>query len=166
MSGEVLLEQIYDWLARRHPDGPEWNRPEFHCFRDCDPIVRSIVAMDTVEQEVSNGAWGQLLWNAFPNWREVLALAKSGYEHMGATAQVAAIDALASKLSEFEAQCAEAMSRADENSFDQEFGQFTAIGYSDVGFKPQLAFMDESLFEKRCQWLSEHRAAVQQAVAA
>ena len=166
MSGEELLEQIYDWLSRRHPDGPEWDKADFHCFRDCDPIVRSIVAMDALEGEISNGAWGQFLWNTYPNWREILALAKSGYDSMDAAEQTLAIDLLAEKLSENEAHCAAAMARVDHTSFDQEFGNFTSIGYSDIGFKPQFAFMDESLINKRYQWLVKHAAVIQHATAA
>jgi hypothetical protein len=166
MRGEELLEQVYDWLAAKHPDGPEWNRSGFDCFSDCHPLVRAIVAMDTVEGEVSNGAWGQLLWNTFPNWREVVSLARSGYEMMGAHEQVLAIDALALKLTEHEAACGAAMERASDADFGKEFGQFTAIGYADAKFKAQLAFTDESLQEKRCAWLSRCATEVQSALAA
>lgn len=166
VTGEELLEHTYNWLSRRHPDGPEWNRPDFHCFRDCDPIVRSIVAMDAVESEIANGAWGQLLWNTFPNWREVLTLAKSGYNSMGSVEQAQAIDQLAAKLVEYEVQCATAMARVEGGSFGEQFGNFTSIGYSDVEFKSQLAFMDESLHFRRCNWLHEQSVAIQRATAA
>lgn len=166
MTGEELLEHIYNWLSRKHPDGPEWERPDFHCFRDCDPIVRWIVAMDAVESEIANGAWGQLLWNTFPNWREVLTLAKSGYNAMGAIEQAQAIDQLAAKLSEYEAQCASAMALVDGRNFGEHFGKFTSIGYSDVEFKPQRALMDESLHARRCHWLFEQSKTIQRATAA
>ena len=166
MSGEDVLDQIYDWLSRRHPDGPEWDKVGFHCFRDCDPIVRAVLAMDAVEAEVSNGAWGQLLWNTYPNWREVLTLAKTGYESMQASEQSAAIDSMATKFSEYESKCAEAMARVEQTSFEQEFGEFTSIGYADVGFKPQFAFLDESLQTKRSLWLAQNQAAVDRATTA
>ena len=166
MSGEELLDQIYDWLSRRYPDGPEWDKAGFHCFRDCDPMIRAVLAMDAVEGEVSNGAWGQLLWNTFPNWREVLTLAKAGYDSMLAPEQSSAIDSLSTKFSEYEAKCAEAMARAEHTGFGQEFGEFTSIGYADVGFRPQFAFLDGSLQEKRCLWLAQDPAAVHRATAA
>ena len=96
---------------------------DFHCFRDCDHIIRAVVAMDTVEGEITNGAWGQLLWNAHPHWREVISLAKSGYSAMGATEQAMAIDQLSAKLGEYESQCAASMARVADTSFDQEFGE-------------------------------------------
>lgn len=165
MSGEDLLDQIYDWLSRKHPDGPAWHKVGFHCFRDCAPIVRAVLAMDAVEGEVSNGAWGQLLWNTYPNWREVLALAKAGYDSMHASEQSSAIDSLSARFSEYEAMCAEAMARVEQTGFDREFGEFTSIGYADVGFRPQFAFLEESLQDKRLHWLAQHHAAVQRATA-
>ena len=85
---------------------------------------------------------------------------------MGATEQVQAIDQLVAKLSEYEAQCATAMARVNGSNFDEQFGSFTSIGYSDAGFTPQLAFMDESLHDKRCQWLLQHGSSIERATAA
>jgi hypothetical protein len=164
MNGEAVLERIYDWLAANYPEGPEWDRPQFHCFRDCHPVVRAVVAMDTVEGEISNGAWGQLLWNTFPNWRDVLDLAANGYDMIGATTQANAIPALAEKLAAFESKCAAAMKRAETGSFETEFGNFTSTGYMDTLFTEQTLFTNADLPQIRHEWLSANQAVVLQAI--
>ena len=166
MATEDLLEEIYNWLGANFPNGPEWDDPKFHCFSGCHPIIRAVAAMDSVEGEISNGAWGQLLWNTFPNWRTVLELAGEGYSMMRAEAQVNALSALTAKLAAHEIACAAAMARAESGNFDAEFGAFTSQGYSDVGFKAQSIFLDGNLEEMRRNWLSENRAAVLHAIAA
>lgn len=166
MNTSSLQEQIYAWLASHYPEGPQWNVDGFHCFKDCHPIVRSLVAMDAVEGEISNGAWGQLLWNTFPNWRAVIDLAKEGYISMGSTRQVDAIPILVAKLSEYERGCRAAMQRAASGNFEKEFGGFTSIGYSDSKFDAQMAFLDPSLESMRAEWLERNREAVRAAVAA
>lgn len=164
MKSSSLQDQVYDWLARHYPEGPEWDKDGFHCFQDCAQIVRRLLAMDAVEGEISNGAWGQLLWNTFPNWRVVLDLARDGYESMGADGQVDAIPHLHAKLSEYESACDDARRRAEQGNFAQEFGAFTSIGYSDTSFKPQFAFLDEQLGALREAWLSRHRQEVLNAI--
>src|SRR3982751_3278244 len=109
MNARTLQERIYDWLAANYPEGPQWNQEGFHCFKDCHAIIRSLMAMDAVEGEIANGAWGQLLWNAFPNWRVVLDLAKDVYASMTANLQLEAIPLLYAKLSEYEKGCRAAM---------------------------------------------------------
>jgi len=166
MDAVTLQSRIYDWLATHYPDGPQWNHEGFHCFKDCHPIVRSLLAMDAVEGEISNGAWGQLLWNTFPNWRVVLDLAKDGYASMKATQQVDAIPLLYAKFSDYEKGCRAAMQRADNGNFEKEFGGFTSIGYSDAKFKPQLVLLDPELESLRRRWLEQNRDVVLAATAA
>jgi hypothetical protein len=166
MTSDSLQDRIYGWLAVHHPDGPEWNKEGFHCFKECHPIIRSIVSMDALEGEISNGAWGQLLWNTFPNWRVVLEQAEAGYSGMPAPEQLQAIPLLHAKLSEYEKGCGAAMRRAASGSFEKEFGGFTSIGYSDSKFKPQLTFMDPNLSALREQWLERNRAEILRVIAA
>jgi len=166
VTSSPLQDRIYDWLAIHYPDGPRWNQPGFHCFKDCHPIIRSLLAMDTVENEITNGAWGQLLWNTFPNWRVVLDLAKEGYASMAAHGQLQAIPLLYAKLSEYERGCSAAMQRAASGNFEKEFGGFTSIGYSDASFKPQIAFLDGELSSARARWLEANREIVLAAIAA
>lgn len=59
-----------------------------------------------------------------------------------------------------------ARGRVARTSFDQEFGSFTSIGYADVGFKAQLAFLDESVQDKRIRWLAEQEATINNATTA
>jgi hypothetical protein len=139
---DSLQEQTYGWLASRYPDGPQWNLEGFHCFKECHPLIRSLLAMDAVEGEISNGAWGQLLWNTFP------------------------IPILFAKLSEYEKGCRAAMQRAASGNFEKEFGGFTSIGYSDSKFEAQLAFVDPSLQALRTPWLEQNREAILTAIAA
>lgn len=164
MHSDSLQDLIYEWLSRRHPDGPEWHLAKFHCFNDCHPLIRSLVAMDAVEGEIANGAWGQLLWNTFPNWRTVLELAGVGYASMGAKLQQEAIPKLHEKLAAHEQACREAMQRAETGSFDAEFGTFTSIGYSDVSFKAQMSFLDENLTTSRSMWLERNRDEILKAI--
>ena len=166
MTSTALQEQIYDWLAAHYPAGPEWTEEGFHCFRECHPIVRALMAMDALEGEISNGAWGQLLWNTFPNWRVVLELARDGYASMPAPEQLNAIPLLHAKLAEYEKGCRAAMQRAVAGNFEKEFAGFTSIGYSDSKFKPQIAFLDPNLGAARNQWLERNRAEVLKALAA
>jgi hypothetical protein len=166
MNAGSLQEQVYDWLASHYPDGPQWDHEGFHCFKDCHSIIRSVLAMDAVEGELSNGAWGQLLWNTFPNWRVVLDLAKDGYVSMTADRQIDAIPRLSAKLTEYEKGCRAAMQRAGKGNFEKEFGGFTSIGYSDSKFEPQLAFLDPNLGTLRERWLERNREVILRAIAA
>jgi hypothetical protein len=165
-QGDDLQAQIYNWLGTHFPEGPEWNKAGFHCFESCPPLVRSMLAMDSVEAQIMNGAWGQLLWNTFPNWRTVLALAGQGYTMMGANAQVSAISMLAAKFAEHETACAAAIERAKTGDFNAEFGAFTTAGYADVNFKEQRLFLDPALKAMRTRWLNANRAVLHQALSA
>lgn len=166
MDIHSLQEQIYDWLGANYPEGPQWHVSGFHCFKDCDPIIRQVVAMDAVEGEIANGAWGQLLWNTFPNWRTVLTLASEGYLSMEAKKQYDSIAQLKEKFSEHEMTCHEAILRASSGNFNEEFGAFTSIGYSDTSFQAQMTFLDENLPSSRGAWLERNRNAVISAISA
>jgi hypothetical protein len=161
MRGNEIQERVYDWLAEHYPEGPEWDRPGFHCFRDCPLPIRMIPAIDSLEAEVSNGAWGQLLWNTLPNWRALLQTAVDGYELIGALEHAAAARDLQAKLAEHEAACSKAQATVtDEDSFSRAFGKFTSEGYADVEFAAQMTIASSDSDSIRLGWLEANQATV------
>ena len=161
MRGKDIQERIYAWLGQQYPEGPEWERPGFHCFRDLPLSIRMIPAIDSLEAEVSNGAWGQLLWNTLPNWRELLRIAEDGYTLIGAAGHAGAVRELRSKLSDHESACRAAQETVfDEESFGRAFGKFTAEGYADTDFPAQVTIANSDSDEMRLRWLEANAQTV------
>jgi hypothetical protein len=124
-----------------------------------------IPAIDSIESEVSNGAWGQLLWNTLPNWQELLETARDGYLLIGANSHASAVDELAVKLGEHAASCAAAQAEVtDAESFNRTFGRFTAPGYADVKFSAQVTIANSDSDVKRLAWLEANERAVLEAI--
>lgn len=165
MRGIDIQNRVYDWLAEHYPEGPEWHRAGFHCFRDCPLPIRMIPAIDTLESEVSNGAWGQLLWNTLPNWRELLETARDGYALIGADSHAAAVGQLVCKLGEHAVACAKAQAEvSDADSFNRSFGRFTAPAYADVEFSAQVTIANADSDSRRLAWLEANEQAVLEAL--
>lgn len=161
MRGTEVQERVYEWLAEHYPEGPNWDQPGFHCFRDCPAAIRMIPAIDTLEGEVANGAWGQLLWNCLPNWRELLRYAEEGYILIGADEYAAATRQLAEKLADHEAACVAAQAEVhDDESFNRAFGRFTSSGYGDIDFLAQVTIANRDSDPKRLAWLEANRRGV------
>ena len=165
MRGANIQNRVYGWLSERYPEGPELARAGFHCFRECPLSIRMIPAIDTLESEISNGAWGQLLWNTLPNWRELLATATDGYLLIGAHAHASAARELAVKLAEHAEACAQAQAAVtDEDSFNRSFGRFTSPGYGDVDFSAQVTIANADSEQSRLAWLEANSQSVLEAL--
>ncbi|WP_075111691.1 DMP19 family protein [Noviherbaspirillum massiliense] len=121
--------------------------------------MRYIVAFDSVEEEITNGGWAQLLWNTYPNWRELLEIAREGYAYFGDDHRASTIAKLSKVFGEHENDCAKYMQKCiDEESFNKNFAEFTYRGY---GSKP--LYGEEIFFSDgpRLTWLVEKRRVIE-----
>jgi hypothetical protein len=167
-DGERIERMIYDWLERNYPEGPTWYD---HSEKDISPAleIRMISAFGAVEYNLSNGGWAQFLWNCFPHWRAIIALAKEGYRLIGAPEQSDALDNLYALCERDEQECAEMQRKSVENYDESDdshpyFAAFTARSYSAPGNDWEGLFWDEALYEKRLTWLAANEPRVRRAM--
>jgi hypothetical protein len=169
-KGKEVQSLIYDWLRLVHPDGPLWGDADFDCFGNTPIEIKMIPAFDAVEFNIENGGWAQLLWNCFANWRQLVQIAKQGYQMIGAAPQSTALDKLYALCTHDEQECEQARAQASQASDDEAsrvFAEFTRRSYGKRGFDWEaLFFADSGIHEKRLEWLAANEARVRKAVGA
>jgi hypothetical protein len=165
-DGERVERLICDWLDRNYPEGPTWyGRPA----AKAPPLeIKMIPAFGAIEYNISNGGWAQFLWNCFPDWREIINVAKDGYLLIGAPEQSAALTVLWTLCERDERECDEMHKRAMEewkktpDGWSAIFGEFTSRSYSAPTNDWEPLFYD--VYEKRLTWLAANEARVRQAL--
>jgi hypothetical protein len=159
-SGEEIEIAIFEWLARRYPDGPNWMDPEFDALREIPTEIRMIPIFSAIEYNIGNGGWAQFLWNCFGCWREMLDVAEQGYLLIGAHDQQLAVAKLRANCARDEAECEAILSDSSEDG--DGFAEFTMRSYLSLATSKeeawQVCLMDAS--SARHAWLEVNEALV------
>lgn len=161
MTGENIQQLIYDWLDENLPEGIDWQSSR-ELILNMPIEIKMISAFDTLEYNMGNGGWAQVLWNCHGQWRLLLEIAREGYEIIGALPQVAAIDKLRGLCEQNESECAMAI-LADDESLEG-FANFTRRSYAAGPDWQELIEGVLEVYEKRLRWLTQNEARVRKAI--
>ena len=141
----------------------------FDGYADAPHEFRILNAHWALEYNISNGGWGQFLWNCRGGWRILLRLAEQGYELLDCPEQVRAVKKLRQLCKENEADCDEHLRLAVEKDDFSYFGAFCRLGYPDPlrkGKTWQSAFYqsDGEIRRKRHAWLVANASMIRKAL--
>ena len=161
--GEQLEHRIGDWFEERYQGKPGWNSMGFDGYADAPHEFRILNAHWALEYNISNGGWGQFLWNCRGAWRILLWLAEQGYRELDCPEQVRAVKKLKRLCQENEADCDKYQRLAVEKDDFSYFGAFCERGY---GKKWQSAFYDEhgEIRRKRHAWVVANASMIRRAL--
>ena len=123
MQVEHLEKQIWKWFDANYPLRSmigSWQDAEFHCYRDAPLVLRMFPVFETLEYNISNGGWRQVLWNCFGCWRTLLDVAQEGYVLIKADIFAEAVDDLRVLCMQEENECEHLLSQEEWH-----FGEYT-----------------------------------------
>ena len=158
-KGLTLWRALMVQLDERDPDGPRWGKADYHALAAEPFEIRMLCVMDSLEYNVSNGGWGQFLWNCVAHWRVMLDIAEKAYVLTGAPDHAAIIPELRRCCDHCEADAIASRARAAaERNYLVEgypmFGEFLdrARAYDDGNW--QTVFYGEQAWHARLRWLA------------
>jgi hypothetical protein len=125
--------------------------------------IRMLYAFNSIEYNISNGGWPQLLWNCLGAWRNLLATAQEGYSLIGAAEQAEAINTLRALCEHHEIRCREAVGREDGSMVA--YAEYASQSYADPSNTWERLFW-EGIYEKRLGWLERHEFRIRSIIGA
>ncbi|QDU42635.1 hypothetical protein Mal52_11020 [Symmachiella dynata] len=165
MDGETVESRVFQWLEKYYPDGVGWQNPDSDCLGDAPIEIKLVAATNTIEYNISNGGWGQFLWNCHGTWRRLLAIGHEGYKLIGADAQADALQELGVLCERDIEECREYIRRADAEQDFKYPASFTAQRvFFEEDHWTNLFYSTSGVYEKRLEWLEKNQERVLEAL--
>lgn len=161
MNGEKIEGLIYDWLNDNYPEGPIWLDDDYDGSPDVPLEIKMVSAFNTIEYNISNGGWSQLLWNCLGTWRPLIQIAREGYALIGAPEQATALDRVQELCERDETECINTMNDTDETG--DQFTEFTRRSYATKGTEWEALFWT-GIYEKRIAWLEANESRIRKLI--